>query len=67
MPVKFTKYWRSLFSLANHQLEKEKLRLLERIQKYEEQFGTHMDGPGNIEQYWCITLGGGGTLGDMVI
>ncbi|XP_017330107.1 centrosomal protein of 290 kDa isoform X1 [Ictalurus punctatus] len=36
-------------SLANHQLEKEKLRLLERIQKYEEQFGTHMDGPGYKE------------------
>ncbi|XP_060784403.1 centrosomal protein of 290 kDa isoform X2 [Neoarius graeffei] len=35
--------------LANHQLEKEKLHLLERIQKYEEQFGTRMDGPGYKE------------------
>ncbi|KAF5897955.1 centrosomal protein [Clarias magur] len=35
--------------LANHQLEKEKLRLIERIQKYEEQFGYHVDGPGYKE------------------
>ncbi|MCI4380375.1 hypothetical protein PGIGA_G00239070 [Pangasianodon gigas] len=43
-----TKEFKSI-SLANHQLEKEKLRLLEQIQKYEEQFGTHMDGPGYKE------------------
>ncbi|XP_053361677.1 centrosomal protein of 290 kDa isoform X3 [Clarias gariepinus] len=35
--------------LANHQLEKEKLRLNERIQKYEKQFGSHLDGPGYTE------------------
>ncbi|MCJ8734467.1 hypothetical protein PDJAM_G00235690 [Pangasius djambal] len=43
-----TKEFKSI-SLANHQLEKEKLRLLEQIQKYEEQFGTHMDGAGYKE------------------
>ncbi|KAB5571625.1 hypothetical protein PHYPO_G00227210 [Pangasianodon hypophthalmus] len=43
-----TKEFRSI-SLANHLLEKEKLRLLEQIQKYEEQFGPHMGGPGYKE------------------
>ncbi|XP_046705257.1 centrosomal protein of 290 kDa isoform X3 [Silurus meridionalis] len=33
--------------LANFQLEKQKLHLLEQIQKYEEKFGTDLDGPGN--------------------
>uniref|UniRef100_A0A4W4EUZ0 Centrosomal protein of 290kDa coiled-coil region domain-containing protein n=1 Tax=Electrophorus electricus TaxID=8005 RepID=A0A4W4EUZ0_ELEEL len=31
--------------LANHQLEKEKAHLLHQIQKYEEQYGTSLDGP----------------------
>ncbi|XP_047658167.1 centrosomal protein of 290 kDa isoform X2 [Tachysurus fulvidraco] len=35
--------------LENHQLEKEKLRLLERVGKYEERFGAGGDGPGYKE------------------
>ncbi|KAG7329538.1 hypothetical protein KOW79_007712 [Hemibagrus wyckioides] len=42
--------------LENHQLEKEKLRLLECIRKYEEQFGTHMDGAGYKELQAQIKL-----------
>ncbi|KAK3535966.1 hypothetical protein QTP70_022859 [Hemibagrus guttatus] len=42
--------------LENHQLEKHKLRLLERIRKYEEQFGTHIDGAGFKELQAQIKL-----------